>query len=390
MTVLDSSELRFVGGTSDKTYIASIEREMISGNFVVSCRYGRTGNENATANKGSFYKYEEAFGVYAKVISEKKHKGYRLVGATKSGEESQAQTASSQNPVEQSKPFATTTHLPQLLNVIDEAGLEVVLSSGDWIMEQKMDGNRVQIAFVGAAGNRISVVAFNKKGNSIELPRSVRDEILCINATIAWKEGVTLLLIDGELIGETYHYFDCLIFDSIDISTKRYEERRSIANEILQDGKHIQAVGSRDCTYDGVAALRLMNAEGAVFKRKGSAYSPGRPNSGGDMLKFKFTESSTCIVTSINKARSVEVGLWSVQHSWSDEPKKIIVGNVTIPANAPIPSVGELIEVRYLYMFLGGSLYQPVYLSTRNDVDSEECSLSQVLRFKPIADEDED
>ena len=57
------------------------------------------------------------------------------------------------------------------------------------------------------------------------------------------------------------------------------------------------------------------------------------------------------------------------------------VGNVTILPNFEIPKKGNVIEVRYLYAHEGGALVQPVYLGIRNDVDINECKLSQ-LKYK--------
>jgi bifunctional non-homologous end joining protein LigD len=58
-------------------------------------------------------------------------------------------------------------------------------------------------------------------------------------------------------------------------------------------------------------------------------------------------------------------------------------GNVTIPANHPVPLIGHVIEVRYLYAHPeSNALYQPVYLGPRDDVDVSECVLRQV-KFKP-------
>jgi bifunctional non-homologous end joining protein LigD len=47
------------------------------------------------------------------------------------------------------------------------------------------------------------------------------------------------------------------------------------------------------------------------------------------------------------------------------------VGNVTVPAP------GDVVEVRYLYAYRGGSLYQPVYLGRREDVDAPACLLGR-------------
>ena len=57
------------------------------------------------------------------------------------------------------------------------------------------------------------------------------------------------------------------------------------------------------------------------------------------------------------------------------------VGNVTIPANKDIPKEGQIVEVRYLYAYRGGSLFQPTYLGPRTDVLKDECTFSQ-LKYK--------
>jgi bifunctional non-homologous end joining protein LigD len=51
-----------------------------------------------------------------------------------------------------------------------------------------------------------------------------------------------------------------------------------------------------------------------------------------------------------------------------------------------VPNLGAVVEVRYLYAYPDGSLYQPVYLGERSDVDVTECVVSQ-MKFK--RDEDE-
>jgi bifunctional non-homologous end joining protein LigD len=60
----------------------------------------------------------------------------------------------------------------------------------------------------------------------------------------------------------------------------------------------------------------------------------------------------------------------------------VTIGNVTIPPNKDIPSVGDIIEVKYLYAYKGGSLYQPSLLKPRPDLRVEECVIGQ-LKYKP-------
>lgn len=60
---------------------------------------------------------------------------------------------------------------------------------------------------------------------------------------------------------------------------------------------------------------------------------------------------------------------------------EIAVGNVTISVNKEIPKVGDIIEVRYLYAYKGGSLYQPTFLEVRTDMQIADCDIAQ-LKYK--------
>ena len=99
---------------------------------------------------------------------------------------------------------------------------------------------------------------------------------------------------------------------------------------------------------------------------------------------MKFYAACTAIVTGLNDQRSVRLGLFH-------QGAIISVGNVTIPANHEIPEVGAKVEIRYLYAYPvpGGSLYQPIFLGPRTDVDDAECNTSQ-LKFKPEGQVEED
>jgi len=121
--------------------------------------------------------------------------------------------------------------------------------------------------------------------------------------------------------------------------------------------------------------LRKELAEGVVFKRIRSPYSPGRPNSGGDHLKFKFVETASVIVNGINAKRSVAIAVW-------ENGRLVSAGNVTIPPDQILPQIGDIADVRYLYaMPESGSLFQPVFLGTRDDITAGECTRDQ-LKFR--------
>ena len=114
-------------------------------------------------------------------------------------------------------------------------------------------------------------------------------------------------------------------------------------------------------------------AEGVVFKRIGAPYVPGRPASGGTQLKYKFTRTATCAVLAVNDKRSIQLAI-------AHQGVLQFVGNVTIQPNFDIPKSGSLVEVRYLYAYPNGSLYQPIYLGPRLDLDTADEHSS--LKFK--------
>jgi bifunctional non-homologous end joining protein LigD len=99
----------------------------------------------------------------------------------------------------------------------------------------------------------------------------------------------------------------------------------------------------------------------------------GQETSQGNALKLKFWSSCSCVVGRVNGKRSVELALDGVS-----------IGNVTIPPNHEIPVAGQVVEVRYLYVNgVGGSLYQPVYSGTRDDVPVGDCTVErQRLKYR--------
>ena len=90
-----------------------------------------------------------------------------------------------------------------------------------------------------------------------------------------------------------------------------------------------------------------------MYKRQ--PYTPGRPNSGGPHLKYKFVETASFIVAKVNDKRSISLILF-------DGEKVRPAGNVTIPPNHDIPSPGAVVECRFLYAFKeSGSIYPVSY-----------------------------
>lgn len=342
-------------GTSDKEY--HIEIVAVEGGHAVNYRNGRRGEALRPGTRTQTpVTREEAEAIFQKVVKQKLADGYKP-GETGASYQDLGIAAKTESGL-----------YPQLLNSISEERAIELIEDDAWMMEEKMDGKRNMTGTVDG-----KVTASNKKGQIVAIPRSVEADLQRLgNAEV-----------DGELIGETYHLFDCLSFNGSDYRIYRADHRYAIILKELAvagDFEHLSLVDAAFTTEEKRALferVRATNGEGVVFKLMSAPYEPGRPNSGGTQLKFKFKGQASCIVTS-NHPSKRSVGLVLLD----DCGAGVEVGNVTIPPNKAVPEVGAVVEVEYLYAYKGGSLFQPVYLHERDDVDQDECLMAQ-LKYKP-------
>jgi bifunctional non-homologous end joining protein LigD len=193
-------------------------------------------------------------------------------------------------------------------------------------------------------------------------------------------------VLDGEQVGDNPFAFDCLELEGQDIRPKSAEDRYSTAQGVCGPTTAGIQVVKAYVTEAGkrkeFAAIKARKGEGVVFKLRSSQYKAGRPNSGGPHIKFKFTASATCEVLAQNGAKR------SVSLAMEGAPGILVeVGNVTIPANFEVPKPQTLCEIRYLYFFKGGSLYQPVYLGPRPD-QSKADDVSSLKEKASIVDDE--
>lgn len=335
--------LYYQQGPSDKVY--HIQLEKAEGGYVVNFQYGRRGSALKSGTKTeSSVSLECAKKVYEKLLNEKLGKGYSE-GANTSSPTGQVFT----------KKEATANLLPQLLNPIDDP--EYYIENDDYLAQEKIDGERRIVAYDSI------IEQYNRKGQLIP---TVTDLESC------FKYKCT---VDGEMVGEEFFVFDLLSFQGKDIRDTKCSMRMSLLNS-FSFNKGITIVGTAYTKEEKrklFEQLKKDNKEGIVFKRKDSVYTAGRPSSGGDQLKFKFYKTATFIVANTTKGkRSVGLELF-------DGKEKVFMGKVTIPPNHEVPKIGTLVEVRYLYAYKGGAVYQPTYLGPRTDLDLKDASLKQIV-----------
>lgn len=266
---------------------------------------------------------------------------------------------------------------PMLLNEIEKDDAEKYLTDDSWGLMEKMDGER-RMASITKSSNG-EVVGVNKKGNVTYVPEATATTLKGLNSTIH---------IDGEEIGSTVHCFNLLEISGIDYSGRQFIDAYKKMCALLEGktGNGIDIVPLFLGTEEKRKALldiKAKGGEGVVFIRLASSYREGRPNSGGDILKYKFKKSASCVVSgSRDGKRSVAISLVNENGALSS------VGNVTIPPNMEIPNTDDIVEVEYLYVkFRGGNLFQPVYKGKRNDVSREDCVFGQ-LKYKGEGCED--
>jgi bifunctional non-homologous end joining protein LigD len=351
MEAQEQVTLYYREGSSDKVYQAVIEP--MGDEFVVNFAYGRRGSTLTTGTKTSSpVDFDTAKNIFTKLVNEKKAKGYT------EGENGTPYTHSEKQ---------SSGILPQLLNAIEEADVERLLHDDDYCAQEKFDGRHLLIRKQDE-----QIEGINKKGLLVGLPESVSNDIRILPGSF---------IPDGESVGDEYHAFDLLELNGENLRPLSYRKRLERLVTLLlsrANHPHVKLVETAFTTQRKIELwerLRRENREGVVFKRLDAPYTPGKPNSGGPQLKFKFVATLSAIVAKVNIQRSVEISLLKGR-------SLISCGNVTIPANHDIPKVGMVVEVRYLYAFRESyALYQPVYLGPRDDVEAGECLASQ-LKFK--------
>jgi bifunctional non-homologous end joining protein LigD len=383
MALVEKISLYFKQANSDKYYNIAIE-EVEDGFFMVPFTYGRRGTSGQSGSKTSEpVPYDVAKKTYDKVVKQKKGKGYQVGtgpgGSGTSGISQAVSTVHAGITVEK----VDSGIFPQLLCPIEDDEVELFLKDPRYGAQEKKDGRR-KFMQRNADGTNASI---NRKGQVVGYP-AIFDPA-CEAAIKSepfysfTKEGMKFL-IDGEEVDDTLHVFDILEYGSFNMRDKPYQDRYNVLYDIIRE--------SEECAFKLVPLavteaekralyekLKKEKKEGIIFKLLDAPYVPGRFSEtfvtytqNCPQVKNKFYATASCIVIRVNEKRSIGLGLY-------DGKELIDIGNCTIPPNKEIPS--GIVEIRYLYAYKGGSLYQPTYLEPRDDIDENACLISQ-LKYK--------
>lgn len=344
MTIIKSTSLFYTEGSSDKVYHAQLAQ--VDGGFVVNFQYGRRNSTLQTGTKTTEpTSQEKAEKVFSKLLSEKIGKGYT--------EQSSGEVFSTETFVAKK-----TSLVPQLLNPIEEEDVESYLTNDEYVAQEKHNGERRPVIVEDGKATGV-----NRKGLNVPLPDSLNK---------SFKKNME---VDSEIIGDNLFVWDIMALDGEDLKSKPLVERIKIL-EKQKFGKNVTVGKTAYTTAEKRAMLKKIqdeNGEGIVFKKKTASYTGGRPTSGGNNLKYKLYKTATFIVANHTENKR-SVGLVVLEGK-----KEVEVGKVTILPNFPVPEVGALVEVRYLYAYKGGAVYQPIYLGERTDLEREDAKIEQLV-----------
>lgn len=363
--------------------------------FTVTIAFGPAGRLSQSSNKYQGPDQATAKRIFDAAVKAKlRGSGSSVYGIVHQQDHSGNITnAPAQSPTKAKAPNAKSPFDCQNLSVIDsEDQLRVMLASGDYLIQGKADGERLSILREYDKASKVGSTAFFNKANvtskvDMNLSNPMLNELITLLGRIG---DPTSIFLDGEIVaGNVYYLFDLLIDGSgTDITSLSYLERfKRLEAMVAPSFEYLKLIPTAlpsqgfDAQWDFYQKIKANNGEGVVLH---NIHSPHEPGKGKNHWKFKFKERSTCIVSSIgeNGLRSVGLQMLTVPMSWADDVALVDVGNVTIPANHDIPNPGDLVDVEYLYKYFDGAFIQPVYKGVRTDVLKEECTLSQVRRYK--------
>lgn len=198
----------------------------------------------------------------------------------------------------------------------------------------------------------MKVTGVNRSGLECPIPVDLREAL----------SGMPPMVLDGELVGDTYYVFDLLELDDANVRKMPLEERYRLvekaANTVWSARvRLVRLITNTLAKAKLVKQLRSARKEGVVFKRLDAPYIPGRIENLGKAtaVKVKFYADGLFRIAKWNAKSSIAVEAWDeASGTWAG------VGNVTVARKyasqiAPL----KMVRVRYLYATPARVLYQP-------------------------------
>lgn len=255
---------------------------------------------------------------------------------------------------------------PMLAKVVEPERVGSLIDNPQWGEQPKLDGDRVVVEIIDGT---LSVL--NRQGQ----PKVKNVGADMLSSFRHFTEGRWVF--DGEVVGRTLWLFDMpaagAYFDENACFEDRYEALVGILS-ILGCGDAVQLVPLALSLEDKNTMLEdafANNKEGVIFREMHGCYEPGKRST--LLLKHKFVNDADCIVAQLNDGKE------SVTLAVNGPDGLQVVGTASTIGKSPQPQVGDVWEVRFLYVVSAEHprMVQPRLMRLRTDKAPEDCSLDQ-------------
>lgn len=403
-------EVQYVGGGSDKFY-----RVYVDGT-AVSAQYGRNGTEGTFTPPKEYADEAAAMKAADKIVAGKMAKGYELthegvmafdgppgesdldrgvrtlpdageqdlpqvreqsgvvlsVNAVEDIDETAMPRVSAALEAAGMRRGAVGSHgptRPMLARTVPPQELGGLLRDDDWVVQPKLDGDRVCITVDNGV-----VSVLNRQGQP--KVRNVSEDM------IAPFRGLTegRWVMDGEVVGRTMHLFDMPAAGGFHDESAPFEQRAKALGTVLSTLSIDPAVVRPVATAAGEGAKRQMLSdaktgfrEGIILRHKGAGYENGRRAD--TLLKHKLAREVDAYIVATGVGGK-ENAVLAVRRADGTEQ---IVGQVSTIGKGDL-KVGDVVEARFLNVAdpSNPTLFQPRIMRKRTDKSAAECSIDQL------------
>lgn len=260
---------------------------------------------------------------------------------------------------------------PMLAEETDHMQILAYSRDDDWWVEQKVDGHRVLLTVENGRAK-----ATGRNGQpSQHNPRFMQPHY----ADITRLDGIVL---DGELVGDVMWLFDLPWEDGqVEYRKTPYEERRERLEKVFADwapessAYRLLPVARTEEEKTKLSLECLQKGgEGVMLKRRNGLYVPSRVR---HVLKAKFVKTVDCVITGVGMDGhdNYELSLYHPDGSLKVIGRCSAIGKESC-------QIGDVAEIKYLYIGADNRLYQPRFMHKRTDKDAPECTVDQIANAK--------
>lgn len=247
-------------------------------------------------------------------------------------------------------------------------------ASPDFIYEEKINGVRamLQIQPDGAKINYLTGRRIAKStGEFVELQDqyvSIRDHV--------FPADVADTVIDGELAGGDFWFFDLVILQGRLMFVKPLRERReTLARLAAHFPAWLRPVPSSATAGDYLRGILVRGGEGIIRKNLNETH-------GFAWTKAKLEETHDVVILSVDAAaRTMKVGQWKQKQLLE---LGLIAGLSPAEAAATAGQIGEAAEIICRYRDEPGRFHHAFFLRFRPDKSPADCQFD----FEPLSDKD--